>query len=331
MEIKLIGRNWFALAALLLGSPSVMATNNLYWCNGCNETYTAPLVGTGSTKIVYMGNIQNKTLHKYLVYWVSEDPRRNPDCEPDGGSCGHFATVNQTSSITQAEKQAFGSIVRFYYQAPIGWQKHQYFQIASSTNQSVRSARRVMQSRLITKDIQSAGDGGPYEVITNYPTPNSTVFDVVVQGPAQNNLLGWAGTNFVSSTYRDALESASLFHVVNLDSQPKLEWTIKFQDNSLISLVMDYSSSAHKWQIKPLSAYDSHNNSIPMNIDEIAHGPVGTREVFDFRNSSDDLSRFLNHLNLMGVTIAGKAQGAIIGCTRESVNGVNCTRFLQIP
>jgi hypothetical protein len=321
-----------ALAALAFASQSAMATTDLYWCDGCNEVLAAQQHGTGYQKYIFIGNLKNKTLHKYFTYWVQDESGQNPDCEDTGIKCGHFVTVNKTSSITSSEKKAFNSLVSFYYDAPVGWKKHKYLQIVNPVNPSMQvMAQLGVEKRTLSNGQLLNEDGNPYEVVTDYPNPNASVFDVINQGPVQNDMIGWAGTHYSSATFAELINDLGLFHVTNADAPPTVEWTIKFADKSMISITMDFKSSAHKWTIKPNSAFDARNNSIPRNMNEVAAGPVGSREIFDYTRPgpSGDLNRLLSQLRGMGVPVSGST-GAVLACVRTP-SGVSCSRYLRIP
>lgn len=326
-------------ATLLLGllfSGHAVASTDLFWCNGCTTAQKmgmAKINGAGASKTLFIGDITTKTLNKYLTYYVQDTPGTNPKCDPDAGHCGHWETSDQSSSVSSSELSIFNSLVNFYSTAPVGWKKFRYYQIVNPVNPSLAMVEEVSRSygvSSISNGMIVAASGNPYEVVTNYPEPTINAFDVVYQGPQQNYLLGFAGTHYGSATFSEVMNDLAIFHVVDSSAVPTIEETYRFADGSLISVVMDYKTTAHKWSIKPHSAYDKYNNSIPQNQDEVASGPNGTREVFDYSKpgATGDLNRLLSQLRGMGLSVQGS--GLIIACTRIGGAPV-CQAYTNTP
>lgn len=331
---------YFAIiaAGLFLLGKAQASGHPLYWCNGCTPAQmqataeNAPQVAL-SSGYTWVGNIQSKSLKKYLTYYSSYTHETDPKCPIDAGPCSRWTTVDKSSEITAQELASFNARVSFYNESPIGWNKSIDYQIVNQANPSramVDLAYEKYGVSTITNGMIISRKGTTFNAVTDFPNPNKTAFDMVYQGPSQNMLFDYAKNNTKAAAfYLGFMSGMASFDVADATAIPTIEETYHFTDGSRISVVYERNGGIDRWVIVPGSAYDAQNNSIPQNLDEVAKGPNGSREIFDYRTSHDEsFDRMMSQLRNMGLTVSGN--GLVIACTRIA-GAPSCHAYMNIP
>jgi hypothetical protein len=157
-----------------------------------------------------------------------------------------------------------------------------------------------------------------------YPVTPINVYDVVVVGPAQNNLLDWVSNDvgMIMNQIPIRIEQMlSFFTIADASKMPSIRVTVTFTDGSKIDVDVDYSTTNPDFKVVENSGRDSHNNVV---LSRRTSAPTN----FDFSGSGNpsDYLDWVHWMQQLGYGIP-VSQGMTWACTQDPANGLHCVHI----
>lgn len=345
-----------AIIAALVATPAVaqdVVDPTIHWCDGCDGTQERALVysfnGNGNLGrfAYYIGNLNERTLHKYVFDVHVLLP--NPGCTNHKGcipmSVGHESKDNVITPQFDTEVtlypaevegdivEAFNNAVQFYYTEPMGWKKEYDVQFVDSSNPQSSAYKKFYRDGTFVPQANSVGNMGPLQTVpvVDFPDPNANVYDVAVIGAKQNQFLDYfltpGGEQFkVASGY--LLKIFSYVGLFNADNLPVNVINVSFADGSKVTIKLDISTTSPRYVIDENSGRDSHNNFVPIRQSQLQD----KRSTFSFGGEGNPHDRSSSYQQLRGLgvdmgPVSPQAESWQCGPLGNGGQGVTCVQL----
>ena len=298
------GKRYLLACGLVMASYRAFAVD-LHWCDGCSaedkKNKVTQLTADMGTFDFYIGDLADRSIHKYqLARGYAQPPCRGPGCNQQQKT--RVLTYVYDKDVEPEIADAYGKLIAFHDSAPVGWKKLYEIQIVDVSNPMSPGYKAFFDNgKLLSPKIPTFFHGLiNLTPVMDYPDPNINVYDVINDGPKQNNFLNHIMNTTTqrlnaNMTYLDKI--LSTFRIIDSTRIPDVAVQVRFSDGGKITALLDTSTTVAKYKIDPESARDSHNNTVPVEHKQLQRGIIqfdfrGPGAAYDQPNMGSQLHRF---------------------------------------